>query len=444
MYRLNSELWRHRDFMCLWAGQTVSNIGSAVTLLALPLAAVVSLRASTLQIGLLSSAATGAWLLVALPAGIIADRVPRRTLMLACDAARMILVGSVPLAALVHMLTLGQLYLVAFMTGAATVLFSISYQSYLPALVNREHLVEANGKLQISQEMADLAGPGLAGGLVGFLGAAVTMIMDSFSYAVSVVSLLLIRSRELPNLPAKRDPSHAGVLRELMAGLAFVRREPVLRRTAEYCATFNLCACMSVSLELIFLVRILHVRPAYTGLVLAASALGGVIASATARSLSRIFGSVRIICVSALGFAPIWLLIPLARSGWGILLFIAGSAGRSFSIVLFTIAQVSYRQAVCPRMLLGRMNAAMRWIMWGTIPFGGLLAGVLGSAIGIRPALWLSAAVAWGAGLLLFFSPLRAMRDLPESAVDDLRAISTAGQGRVEVDRAGASSGPAL
>jgi MFS family permease len=211
-----------------------------------------------------------------------------------------------------------------------------------------------------------------------------------------------------------------------------VFREPILRKTAEYSATFNLCACVSVSLELIFLVRILHVRPAYTGLVVAASASGGVIAGITSRSLSRIFGSVRIIWISALGFAPVGLLMPLAQQGWGILFFIAGSAGRSFSVVTYTIAQISYRQAVCPRMLLGRMNAGMRWIMWGTLPFGGLLAGVLGSAVGIRATLWISAGVAWGAGLLLLFSPLRAMRDVPESGVNDVHAASAINEGRVE------------
>jgi len=331
------------------------------------------------------------------------------------------------------MLTLGQLYFVAFASGAATVLFGVSYQSYLPTLVRREHLVEANGKLQISQEMADLVGPGLGGGLAGLLGAAGAMIADSLSYAVSVVSLLLIRSREPPNSSVKHDPSQGRGLRGLMAGLSFVFREPVLRRTAEYCATFNLWACMGVSLELILLVRILDGRPAYTGLVVAASAVGGVTASITSRSLSRAFGSVRIIWISALGFAPAWLLVPLARPGWGILFFIVGSAGRSFSIVLFTIAQVSYRQAVCPQMLLGRMNAAMRWIMWGTIPFGGLLAGVLGSTIGVPPTLWISAGIAWAAGLLLFFSPLRSMRDLPESGADNVQAASTVDQSRVEV-----------
>lgn len=419
--------------MLLWAGQTVSFIGSAVTLLALPLTAVVVLHASTFQVGLLASAITSAWLLFALPAGILVDKLPKRTLMLVCDAARMILIGSVPFAALVHILTLGQLYFVAFTSGAATVLFGVAYQSYLPALVSREHLVEANGKLQVSQEMADLVGPGLGGGLAGLLGAAGAMIADSLSYAVSAVSLLLIRSREPSNSSAKHDPSQGRGLRELMAGLSFVFREPVLRRTAEYCATFNLCASMSVSLELIFLVRILGVRPAYTGLVVAASAVGGVAASITSKSLSRVFGSVRIIWISALAFAPAWLLLPLARPGWGILLFIVGSAGRSFSIVLFTIAQVSYRQAVCPRKLLGRMNAAMRWIMWGTIPFGGLFAGVLGSTIGVRPTLLISAGIAWAAGLLLFFSPLRTMRDLPESEVDDVQTASTVDQSRAEV-----------
>ena len=275
--------------------------------------------------------------------------------------------------------------------------------------------------LRLAELKADLVGPGLGGGLVGLLGAAGALVTDSVSYAVSMVSLLLIRSREFPDPIAKLDPARSRPLKELAAGLSFVFKEPVLRRTAEYSAVTNLCTSISVSLELIFLVRILHVRPAYTGLVIAASALGGVVAAVTARPLARITGSVRIMLVCALGFVPVGLLIPAAEPGWGILLFVAGSAARSFSVVTYTVAQVSYRQTVCPRILLGRMNAATRWIMWGTIPFGGLLAGILGSAIGIRPTLWIAAGVAWLAGLLLFLSPLRAMRDIPQPGPNDVR-----------------------
>jgi len=352
-------------------------------------------------------------MLVALPAGMFVDRFAKRTLMLSADLARMLLIGSIPLAAFAHLLTVGQLYSVALLTGIATVIFTISFQSYVPMLVSREQLVDANGKLSTSQEVADLVGPALGGGLVGLLGAAGAMIADTFSYAASVGSLLLIKSREPP-----RERGRAFSLRELMAGLSFVFKEPVLRRTAECTAIFNLCTSLTVSLEIIFLIRILHVRPAYTGLVMAASALGGVIGGAVSGRLSRLIGSVRIIWVSVLGFGLIGLLLPLAQPGWGILLFIVGSAGQSFTAVTYTVAQVSYRQAVCPPMLLGRMNAAIRWVMWGLLPVGGVLAGVLGSAIGIRSTLWIGTVGAWAAGILLLFSPLRSMRDQPEANVN--------------------------
>ena len=418
--RSDKTLWRHRNFMLLWAGQTVSEIGSAITVLALPLTAVVTLHVSTLQVGLLSAATTAAWMLVALPAGVLVDKFAKRTLMLSADIARMLLIGSIPLAAFAHLLTVGQLYSVALLVGIATVIFTVSYQSYVPMLVSREQLVDANGKLATSQEAADLIGPGLGGGLVGLLGAAGAMIADTFSYAASIGTLLLIKSREPP-----RERGSGFSLRELMAGLSFVFKEPVLRKTAECTAIFNLCTSLTVSLEIIFLVRVLHVRPAYTGLVVAVSALGGVVGGAVSGRLSRLIGSVRIIWVSVLGFGLIGLLLPLAQPGWGVVLFIAGSAGQSFTAVIYTVAQVSYRQAVCPPTLLGRMNAAMRWVMWGLLPIGGVLAGVLGSTIGIRSTLWIGTAGAWAAGILLFFSPLRSMRDQPDINVNHVQSPAT-------------------
>lgn len=407
--RARSSLWRHRDFLLLWGGQSVSEMGSAVTVLALPLTAVVVLRASTLQVGLLSAAATAAFLAVALPAGAVVDRLAKRKLMLACDAARLLIIGSVPVAAAFGILTMAQLYAVALLAGLGTVFFDVAYQSYVPALVSREQLMDANGKLQTTAEAARLSGPALGGGLVALVGAAGAMIADAASYAVSVASLLLLR---VPEPPAGRE--QRGRLRgELTAGLAFVLREPILRKIVACTGTANLFGSMGTALEIVFLVRVLHVQPAVTGLIVALAALGGVAGGASSQWLSRRIGSARIIWVSTLAFGPVGMLVPFARPGWGVLLFVLGWFGFSFTGVVYNVAQLSYRQAVCPPQLLGRMNAAVRWIVWGTLPLGGLAGGILGSAAGVRPTLFVAAAGAWVAGLWVFFSPLRGMRDVP-------------------------------
>lgn len=461
--RTRSSLWRHRDFLLLWAGQSVSEAGSAVTVLALPLTAVVVLQASTFQVGLLSAATTAAFLVVALPAGAVVDRLAKRRLMLVCDAARLLIVGSVPLAAAIGVLGMAQLYAVALLAGLATVFFDVAYQSYVPSLVSREQLMDANGKMQTTAEAARLTGPGLGGGLVALAGAAGAMTADAASYAVSVASLLLIRTHEQPasrtrashrdatesgpasgtrashrdaaahgltsdgrqqgarreDGPSKRPGGERGnrprgqLRGELTAGLAFVLREPILRKIVACTGTANLFGSMGVALEIVFLVRVLHVLPAVTGLIVALAALGGVAGGASSQWLARRIGSARIIWVSTLAFGPAGLLIPLARPGWGVLFFVLGWFGFSFTGVVYNVAQLSYRQAVCPPQLLGRMNSAVRWIVWGTLPLGGLLGGILGSAFGIRATLFAAAAGAWAAGLWVFFSPLRGMRDVP-------------------------------
>src|SRR5579863_6313748 len=191
-------LWRHRNFLLLWSGQTVSEMGSAVTQLALPLTAVIVLRASTFQVGALTAAETLPFALIALPAGAIVDRRAKRWLMIWCDAARMVIIGSVPLAAAFGVLTLGQLYAVAVTAGVGTVFFDVSYQSYLPGLIPKDALADGNGKLGSTQSFAQVAGPSLGGGLVGLVGAAGAMTANTISYAVSVASLLAIRAREEP------------------------------------------------------------------------------------------------------------------------------------------------------------------------------------------------------------------------------------------------------
>ncbi|HEX7996138.1 MAG TPA: MFS transporter, partial [Streptosporangiaceae bacterium] len=437
-------LWRHRDFMLLWTGQAVSEIGSAVTIVALPLVAVVLLNATVFQVGLLSAATTVCFLVIALPAGLIVDRVDKRRLMIICDIARTLILVSVVVAAALGVLTMVQLFVVGFLTGLATVFFDVAYQSYLPELVARDQMHDGNGKLGATQAFSQVAGPGLGSALFGLFKASV-MAADAISYAVSTVTLLLIRTPE-PRSADPADPAaqgdqaaggdqaavtppaagFAGLRKELFAGLRFVFGHPVLRKIAACTGTANLFGSISAALEILFLVRVLHVRPADTGLLISVGSLGGILGGILAGRLSKWIGTARIIWFSVGVFGAIPIVMPLTEPGPRLVLFPIAVAGLSFTVVLYNIAQLSYRQLICPPELLGRMNAAMRWIVWGTIPLGGLLGGVLGSVIGIRPALWVAVVGSWAAAFWVFFSPLRKMRDIPSEMI--LGSTATAAQ----------------
>jgi MFS family permease len=407
-------LWRHRDFMLLWAGQSVSEIGSSVTWVALPLVAVVLLHASTFQVGLLTAAGTACFLLVALPAGLVVDRVVKRWLMIWCDLIRLVIIGSVAVAAAFGVLTMAQLFGVALLLGLATVFFDVAYQSYVPVLVGRDQLHDGNGKLAASQSFAQVVGPGLGGALYGLLRAG-AMTADAGSFAVSAASLLAIRTPEAkPERPAEGE--RPGIRSEIFAGLRFVATHPVLRKIAACTGTANLFGNMTGALEVLFLVRIVHVRPAEVGLLFSIGSLGGILGGVLSGRLAKRIGTARIIWFSMLVFGAIPILLPLTAPGWRLIFFPIAGAGLTFAAVVYNIAQVSYRQLICPPELLGRMNAAVRWIVWGTLPLGGLLGGVLGSAsvLGLRPTLWVSVLGGWAAGFWVLFSPLRRLRDIPD------------------------------
>jgi len=405
-------LWRHRDFLLLWGGQSVSELGSAVSVVAFPLVAVVLLHASTLQVGLLSAAETVPFLLIALPTGLLVDRIAKRRLMISCDIGRMLIMGSVPVAAWLGALTLGQLFAVALLTGIATVFFDVAYQSYVPSLIGRAELADGNGKLGATQSFAQVAGPGLGGALFGLLKAG-AVTADAVSYAVSSAAILAIRARE-PRRARRPAVQQARSLRtELLAGLAFIFRQPILRKIAACTATANLFGSMVSALGVLFMIRVLHVRPQFTGLLLAAGSLGGVVGGIASGALTRLIGSARIIWVSMLGFGVVGLLVPLAQPGWRLVLVPIGLFGSTANVVLYNIAQLSYRQLICPPELLGRLNAAIRWIVWGTLPLGGVIGGALGSTFGIRGTLWIGMTGTWLAGLWVLASPLRTMRDIP-------------------------------
>lgn len=404
-------LWRHRDFLLLWGGQTASQTGSQVTIVALPLVAIVLLRASAFQVGLLSAATTAGYLLVSLPAGVLADRIGSRRLMLGCDLVMVAVIGSVPAAQVAGGLTLGQLYLVALVASACGAVFLVAWTSYLPALIGPGQLRDGNAKLTTTQSAAQVAGPGLGALLIGLFGPALALIGDAGSYAVSAVTLLMIRTPE--NRPSRTGQS---LRAELGQGLGYVLREPVLRRAAAWSGTANFFVIMVETLGPVYLVRTVHLRPAWVGVLLALGAVGGVAGGLLSGSLTRRIGAARLSWLSTTVFTLPGLLIPLARPGWPVLLFAAGWTSWTFGATLCGIVMVSYQQATCPAALRGRVSAALRWINWGTLPLGALAAGALGSRIGVRAVLWLAVIGGCSSGLWLLLSPLRRMPDLTLAA----------------------------
>ncbi|MBR8639522.1 MFS transporter [Streptomyces tuirus] len=404
-------LWRHRDFMLLWSGQTVSEVGSNITQLTLPLVALLMLDATTFEVGLLTAATTLPFLLVALPAGPVVDRVMKRRLMVWCDIGRMVLAASIPVAAVLDVLTLVQLYLVALAMGVLSVFFAIAYQSYLPSLVGKDQLVDANGKLGATQSFAQLTGSSFGGALVTLLGAAKAMAADALSFGISALTLVLIRTPE----PTPERPAEKRRLRtEIAEGLRFVVGHPILRKLVASTAVSNFFGTIVLSLQTVYLVRELKAEPWVIGLVMGGSAVGGLAGGLIANWVGKKIGTARMIWLPALCFGWAGLLIPAAQPGWSTVLVAVGMTMLMVIFVLYNSSQVSYRQTITPPELLGRMNASVRWIMWGTMPLGALAGGALGTYVGVRPMLTVSALGDWLAVLFIVFSPLRKLRDVPK------------------------------
>ncbi|CAM5226904.1 MFS transporter [Streptomyces spiroverticillatus] len=402
-------LLRLRDFRLLLAGAAAGQVGAQVTLVALPLVAVLELRAPAFQVGLLTAAETAAFLLIGLPAGAWVDRMRKRTLMIRADVVRCAAMASIPLAAVAGVLTMGQLYVVALVTGVATVFFDVAHQSYLPQLLDRERLVAGNGALETVRSSAQVAGPGLGGGLVQLVGAHLAIVADAIGYAVSALFLMAIRKPE-----AKPEPvPGASVRKDVAEGLRFVIGNPLLRVIAAATGLGNFFSAMLMATQTVFLVRVLELRPGAVGLMLSASAVGGLAGALCAGRLARRFGQARLIWLSCLVTGPFAVLWPLAGEGAAAALFAVASGVVFFGAVVYNVAQVSFRQMLCPPRLLGRMNATLRFLMWGTLPLGALVGGAVADGFGARAALWVCAAGFLLVPLPLLLSRLRGMRDLP-------------------------------
>jgi MFS family permease len=401
-------LLRNRDFRRLWAGDSLSQFGMMTTTLAMPLLAVRTLHATPFEVGLLTTFEYLAFLVIGLPAGAWVDRARRRGVMITADLGRAVMLGSVPLAAVLGVLSLAQVYAVVLAVGCLTVFFDVSYQSYLPFLVGREHVAEGNAKLQGTQSVAQVAGPGLGGLLVQALTApyAIVANVGTFVWSASWVGTIEAREPRPERAPGSSLPG------EVREGVAFIAGHPVLRQVAGATATANLWASAGQGMLIVLLARTLGLSAGVIGLLMAAGAAGGLAGALTARPLATLIGEGPVTWLSLAVASPLALVQPFLHRNWTLGLFVVAEIGFSAGVVIYNVTQISFRQRLCPERLLGRVNASMRFLAWGTMPLGGLLGGALGSAAGVRATLLIAATGQSLAFLWLFFSPLRSLREV--------------------------------
>jgi MFS family permease len=408
-----SGLWRNADFLKLWGAQSVSIFGSEITVVALPLLAALVLGATPLQMGLLVAAEGLPFLLCSLPAGVWVDRARRRPFLIAADLGRAALLLAVPLLALLGWLRIEYLYIIAFGAGTFAALFDVAHYAYVPALLRREELVEGNSKLQMSYSVAEAGGPGVAGVIVQLLSSPVALVVDAATYVVSALFLRAIKTPEPP--PA---PSDGTSLRQSIGeGMRALVGHPLLRPIILGSITAVVFSRGIVALFILLATRELGIGAAAIGLIFAAGGLGAIPGAALAGPVARRCGvGAAIIGGWAIEGAAL-LLIPLA-AWWGggpgtVAILAAGKLIGGIAMAVANVNQWSLRQVVTPDRLQGRVTASHRTLVYGAQPLGALLGGLLGTAIGLAPAILVCAVGTALAPLWAVFSPLRRLRDQP-------------------------------
>lgn len=416
-------LWRHRDFLKLWSAETISQFGSQIDDLALGLVAIVVLDASAFEVAVYGTVNFLPFILFTLPAGVWVDRLPRRPILIIGDLGRFVLLATIPIAYVADVLTLWQLYAVAFLGGVCTVFFDVAYQSYLPSLVDRDRIGEGNSKLEISRSSAQLGGPGIGGVLVELITAPYAVLVDALSFLASALFLVTIRKREerTPTLADTETGKKPSLWTELKEGLRFVLGNPNLRAQAGCTATSNLFFSVTFSIFLVFLVREVELSPGVIGVLFSIGSVGSLLAAFTTTRITKRFGIGPTTIGAAFLNAPGMLLIALAPISFPIPFIAAGGILLGFVIVVYNITQVTYRQAICPPRLQGRMNSVMRFIVWGTIPIGTLAGGALGSWVGLRETMVIGAVGSGLSFLWIVFSPQRHLREMPEPIEEEPR-----------------------
>ena len=457
-------LFRHPNYLKLWTAATVSLFGTQVSQIAIPFIAAVVLKASPGEVGLLTTIEFLPFILFTLPAGVWVDRFPKRRILVIGDLGRAVMLVSIPIAAALGVLTIWQLYVVGFVNGAMTVFFDVADQSFLPTILERDELVEGNAKLQISQSSAQILGQPVGGGLVALLTAPIAVLIDALSYVGSAVLILWIQltargarstgrrsdddasaalaetgggaavgepvapvseaalAAEAPVPASAGAAEDQGMRSQIMAGLRYILRHRYLAGIAASTSTSNLFSNIAFAILPVYLYRDLALSPASVGAIGGIGGAGVLVGALIASRVPRMFGVGPVIVGSMLLSSLNGLLVAIAPKEIAFWFLAAAFFIGSVAGVVYNVNQVSLRQAITPERFLGRMNATMRFLVWGTIPIGSLIGAGLSEVIGVHTTIWVGAILGLFAFLPVFLSPIRSLRTIPTDDPDEALA----------------------
>ena len=397
-----------RRFWTYWAAGATSATGSAVSAVALPLTALLALHASAFEMGLLAAASYAAWLVLGLPAGVVAERLPLRGLQVTCDLVRAAAMASVPVAWWLGVLSMTQLLAVALLNGCATVLFDVANSTFLPRVVPREQLQSRNSLMSGTHAATQLGGPSLGGVLIALLGAVPTLLVDAASYVAS--ALLLGR---LPSTEVRVDPERPPMGRMIAEGWRYVTRHPVMAPCMWDATATNFVCGGQLGVFALYLVRDVDAPAALVGFLLAAEGIGSLAGAAVVTSVARRIGTARAVLWGGVVSVAGAFVIPLGHGPVAWVAFAVGNVVFAGGVVVLSTITRTYRQTASPPEMLSRVMATVRFVSWGAIPIGGLVAGGLASAYGARATIVVLAFLSMLAPLIIWLSPIRSMRDLP-------------------------------
>lgn len=414
---------RDADFMKIWAGESVSLVGNQITIFALPLVAILTLHATVFQVGLLNMSRNLPLVVFSLLAGVWLDRMKRRPILIACSLGNAVLIGLVPLSSATGWLSMGLLYAVTILVGILSVFFDVGVLTYMPSLVGRRKLSQSNSMIQTSTSLALVAGPGIAGALVGVLTAPITLTADAISYVCSAIGLITIRRREPePERPAQRQT----IRRSIAEGLRSVYGSPILRSLLGLSASFNFAQSAFITILVVYAVRSLGLSPFQLGIVIGATAVGGAIGAAFGNRISKIFGvGPTMLCsLSGATLFPLLFLIPRGNGFFDVVFMATIQFIYGFGVLTYNVHTVTLRQVVTPDRLLGRMNASYRLVLLGTQPPGAFLAGVIGQRFGLHTALLVTVLVFPFPIIWTVFSPVMRMKEMPAGPEEEIAEIA--------------------
>ena len=408
----------NRDFLRLWAGETVSLIGTQVTQFTMPLVALLTLNATVLEVGVLNALRFVPVLIVSLFAGVWLDRRRRRPVLIACALGNAVLIGLVPITSELGGLSIGLLYVVVTLAGTLSVIFDVGALAYVPFLVERRHLAESNSKLQASFAVAGIAGPGLAGLLIGLITAPITLSVDAVSYLFSAAGLITIRRPEPAAEPGATRPS---IRRQIAEGFAAVYGTRLLRTLLSQSAVLNVGFGAVSTVFTVYAVRHLGLSPFELGLTVAGLAVGALFGALLATRIRNRLGLGRTLAMSvtAVSVSPLLLLVPRGAGALAVLILFAGWLGHGWGISIWNVNTITLRQALTPMNVLARMNATYRMLLFGALPVGALAGGALGRAVGLPTAMTIAVLVLLTPVIWIAFSPVFRLSEMPAGPLSE-------------------------